>query len=36
MSVHTKTELRLLGFDLGDWSILGVGFALAGLLTFLV
>jgi hypothetical protein len=36
MFAHTRTEHRLLGFDIGDWSILVVGFALVALLTLLV
>jgi hypothetical protein len=31
-----RTERRLLGFDSGDWSILTAGFALVGLLLFLI
>ena len=34
MFAHTRTEHRLLGFDIGDWSILVVGFALVALLNF--
>jgi hypothetical protein len=30
------TDRRLLGFDMGDWSILGGGLVLAGLLVMLV
>jgi hypothetical protein len=36
MTVHTRTDRRLLGFDMGDWSILGVSLALIALLTLLV
>ena len=36
MFAHTRTKHRLLGFDIGDWSILVVGFALVALLTLLV
>ncbi len=36
MPAHTRTERRLLGFDTGDWSILGVGLALVASLTLLV
>jgi hypothetical protein len=36
MFAHTRTEHWLLGFDIGDWSILVVGFALVALLTLLV
>jgi hypothetical protein len=36
MIAYTRTDRRLLGFDVGDWSILGGGFALVGLLTLLV
>jgi hypothetical protein len=37
-SVRAKmsASARLLGFDIGDWSILAAGLALAGLLTMLV
>ena len=33
---HFTTDGRLLGFDLGDWSMLLGGFVLAGLLTLFV
>jgi hypothetical protein len=36
MTVYTRTDRRLLGFDRGDWSILGGGLALLALLTLLV
>jgi len=36
MTAYTRIDRRLLGFDVGDWSILGGGFALVGLLTLLV
>jgi hypothetical protein len=36
MTASTRTDRRLLGFDMGDWSILGVGVGLVGLLTLLV
>jgi len=36
MTAHTKTDHRVLGFDMGDWSILGGGLALVALLTLLV
>ena len=35
MLAHIVIERRLLGFDLGDWSMLFVGLALAGLLALL-
>ena len=35
MLAHIVIERRLLGFDLGDWSMLFVGLALAGLLVLL-
>ena len=31
-----SASARLLGFDIGDWSILAAGLALIGLLTMLV
>jgi len=36
VTVHITHSSRLLGFDLGDWSLLVVGFAVAGLLVLLV
>ena len=36
MTAYTRTDRRLLGFDVGDWSILGGGLALVTLLTWLV
>jgi hypothetical protein len=36
MTAYTRTDRRLLGFDMGDWSILSVGLALVALLTLLV
>jgi hypothetical protein len=36
MIIHITTDGRLLGFDIGDWSMLLGGFVLAGLLTLLV
>jgi len=33
--VHITTSSRLLGFDLGDWSLLVMGFIVAGLLVLL-
>jgi hypothetical protein len=33
---HLTANGRLLGFDTGDWSMLLVGFTLAGLLTLFV
>jgi hypothetical protein len=36
MTVYTRTDRRLLGFDMGDWSIFGRGLALVALLTLLV
>ena len=36
MTAHTRTDRRLLGFDVGDWSILGGGLALVALLSLLV
>jgi hypothetical protein len=36
MFAHTRIQRRLLGFDIGDWSIILVGFALVALLTLLV
>jgi hypothetical protein len=35
MFAHIATEGRLLGFNLGDWSMLFAGLALAGLLALL-
>jgi hypothetical protein len=35
MLVHIATEGRILGFNLGDWSILFIGLVLAGLLALL-
>jgi hypothetical protein len=34
--IHFTTDGRLLGFDVGDWSVLLGGSVLAGLLTLLV
>jgi hypothetical protein len=34
--MRVATGGRLLGFDLGDWSLLVAGFAVAGLLVLLV
>ena len=36
MTAYTRLDRRLLGFDMGDWSILGGGLALIALLTLLV
>jgi len=36
MTAYSRTDRRLLGFDMGDWSILGGGLALVALLTLLV
>jgi hypothetical protein len=36
MSAYTRAEHRLLGFDLGDWSVLLAGIALVASLTLLV
>ena len=36
MTTYTRTDRRLFGFDVGDWSILSVGLALVALLTLLV
>jgi hypothetical protein len=36
MTVRVADDGRVLGFDAGDWSILVVGFILAGLLVLLV
>ena len=36
MPEDMKTDGRLLGFDVGDWSILFVGLSLVGLLVLLV
>ena len=36
MTAYARTDHRLLGFDMGDWSILGGGLGLVGLLTLLV
>jgi len=33
-TLRFTTEGRLLGFDLGDWSMLLGGFGLAGMLSF--
>lgn len=35
-SADMRTERRLLGFDMGDWSILLVGLGLVGLMVVLV
>jgi hypothetical protein len=35
MTAYSRTDRRLLGFDMGDWSILGGGLALVALLTLL-
>jgi hypothetical protein len=34
--MRVTNDGRSLGFDLGDWSLLVVGFAVAGLLVFFV
>ena len=36
MSENMTTERRLLGFDVGDWSILLFGLTLVGLMVLLV
>jgi hypothetical protein len=36
MTAHPWTEYRLLGFDMGDWSIFVISSALVALLTLLV
>ena len=36
MFAYMRTERRLFGFGVGDWSILVVGLALVALLTLLV
>ena len=36
MNSHASTEYRLLGFDTGDWSIMGIGIVLVALLLLLV
>jgi hypothetical protein len=36
MFARSTAQGRLLGFDVGDWSLLLGGFLLAGLLTLLV
>jgi energy-coupling factor transporter transmembrane protein EcfT len=36
MNAHVTTEYRLLGFDTGDWTIMGIGIALVALLLLLV
>ena len=36
MSEDMRTDRRLLGFDVGDWSILFVGVTLVGLIVLLV
>jgi hypothetical protein len=36
MTAYTRTDRRLFGFDVGDWSILGGGLPLVALLTLLV
>jgi hypothetical protein len=36
MTAYSRTDRRLLGFDMGDWSILAGGLALVALLTLLV
>jgi hypothetical protein len=35
MTAYSRTDRRLLGFDMGDWSIIGGGLALVALLTLL-
>jgi hypothetical protein len=35
-ALHLTAEGRLLGFDIGDWSILLGGFFLAGFLALMV
>ena len=36
MNTHASTEYRLLGFDTGDWSIIGIGMVLVALLLLAV
>jgi energy-coupling factor transporter transmembrane protein EcfT len=36
MNAHVTTEYRLLGFDTGDWSIMGIAIVLVALLILLV
>jgi hypothetical protein len=36
MNAHASTEYRLLGFDTGDWSIIGIGIVLVALLLLAV
>jgi hypothetical protein len=36
MNAHVTTEYRLLGFDSGDWSIMGIGMVLVALPLLLV
>jgi|HubBroStandDraft_6_1064221.scaffolds.fasta_scaffold16911_5 hypothetical protein len=36
MTAITRTERRLLGFDIGDWSVFVFGLALISLLTLLI
>jgi hypothetical protein len=36
MTVRVLRDGRVLGFDAGDWSMLVLGFILAGLLVWLV
>ena len=36
MIAHVITEYRLLGFDTGDWSIMGIGIVLVALLLLIV
>ena len=36
MNAYVTTEYRPLGFDTGDWSIMGIGIVLVALLILLV
>jgi hypothetical protein len=36
MNAHVTSEYRLLGFDTGVWSIMGIGIVLVALLSLLV
>jgi hypothetical protein len=36
MNADVTTDYRLLGFDTGDWSIMGIGIVLVALLLLLV
>ena len=36
MFAATTAERRLLGFDIGDWSVFAFGLALVSLLTLLI